>query len=60
MLKFAKNHSTRDAMSMYGKKQLHPKQYQYAMLPEDLLVFLNDQIPCRQAQIKQLASLLDV
>ncbi|MCJ1387168.1 hypothetical protein MMC18_000008 [Xylographa bjoerkii] len=29
------------------------------MLPEDLLVFLNDQIPCRQLQIKQLASLLD-
>ncbi|MCJ1382573.1 hypothetical protein MMC17_005686 [Xylographa soralifera] len=29
------------------------------MLPEDLLVFLNDQIPCRQVQIKQLACLLD-
>ncbi|MCJ1287522.1 hypothetical protein MMC26_006874 [Xylographa opegraphella] len=29
------------------------------MLPKDLLVFLNDQIPCRQAQIRQLASLLD-
>ena len=30
------------------------------MLPEALLVCLNDQIPCRQLQIQQLASLLNV
>ncbi|MCJ1357317.1 MAG: hypothetical protein MMC33_007313 [Icmadophila ericetorum] len=29
------------------------------MLPDALLVFLNDSIPCREQQIRQLASLLD-
>ncbi|MCJ1244277.1 hypothetical protein MMC30_001475 [Trapelia coarctata] len=28
------------------------------MLPEDLLIFLDDQIPCRKSQIRQIASLL--
>ena len=31
-----------------------------SMLPEDLLIFLDDQIPCRKLQIRQIASLLGV
>ena len=30
------------------------------MVPDDLLTDLNEQIPCRQGQLKQLAYLLDV
>ena len=30
------------------------------MLPEHLLLYLNEQIPCRQDQINQLTTLLNV
>ena len=32
----------------------------HTMLPEDLLIYLNDLIPCRQLQIRQIASILEV
>ena len=31
-----------------------------SFLPEELLLSLNNQIPCREAQIRQVAALLDV
>lgn len=52
-----KTHSTRRGSSDFTSS---PTAYFIAMLPNDLLIFLNDRIHCRQIQIKQLATLLDV